>query len=101
MMPMIQFVRKPSDWTPVTRRIVCHEPSGLLFELVPGARFGSEDAAPADRLSANSFVLGDQIKAVTPEIREQLATEAVLMTLFLGGYVMPRDIKPKEQTHAA
>jgi hypothetical protein len=101
MMPMIQFVRKPSDWTPVTRRIVCHEPSGLLFELVPGARFGSEDEAPADRLSANSFGLGDHITPVTPEIREQLATEAVLMTLFLGRYIMPREFNPKEQTHAA
>jgi hypothetical protein len=81
--------------------MICHEPSGLLFELTPGARFESEDAAPPDRLSAKSFVVGDQTKPVTPETREQLATEAVLMTLFFGRYLMPRDITPKEQTHAA
>jgi hypothetical protein len=98
---MIQLVRKPSDWTPVARDIVCHEPSGLLFELVPGVQFQSEDAAPPDRLSAKSFVVGDQTRPVTPDVREQLASEAVLMTLFLGRYLVPRDITPKEQTHAA
>jgi hypothetical protein len=104
MMPrihMLQIVRQPSDWTAVSRNIVCHEPSGLLFELMPGARFGSEDAAPPDRLFAKSFVVGGTTVPITPEVREQLAAEAVLMALFLGRYLVPRDITPKEQTHAA
>jgi hypothetical protein len=98
---MIQIVRQPSDWTPVSSGIVCHEPSGFLFELAPGARFTSEDAAPPDRLSARSFVVGDDAAPVTSEARDQLATEAVLMTLFFGRYLVPRDITRKEQTHAA
>ncbi|MEA2992794.1 MAG: hypothetical protein QOD40_1714, partial [Alphaproteobacteria bacterium] len=69
--------------------------------LMPGARFGSEDAAPPDRLSAKPFVVGDDTTPVTPETREQLAAEAVLMILFLGRYLLPRDITSREQTHAA
>jgi hypothetical protein len=99
--PMIQIVRRPSDWTVVSSGIVCHEPSGLLFELVAGARFKSEDAAPADRLHARPFVVGDAAMPITSEAREQLVTEAVLMTLFFGRYLVPRDITPREQTHAA
>jgi hypothetical protein len=97
---MIQIVRQPSDWTVVSSGIVCHEPSGLLFELVPGARFKSEDAAHPDRLSARSFVVGDDATPITSEAREQLVTEAVLMTLFFARYLVPRDITSREQTHA-
>lgn len=98
---MIQIVRQPSDWTAVSRGIVCHEPSGLLFELMPDAPFNSGGVASPDRLSARSYVVGGAAAPVTPEAREQLATEAVLMTLFLGRYLLPRDITPREQTHAA
>jgi hypothetical protein len=68
---------------------------------MPGARFESEDMAPPDRLHAKSFVVGDATAPVTVDAHEQLGSEAVVMTLFLGRYVMPRDITPKEQTHAA
>ena len=98
---MMQIIRQPSDWTKVSRGIVCHEPSGLLFEIMPGRGFTATDAAPPDRLCAKSFVLGSEATPPAADALEALSAEAVLMILFFDRYVVPRDVTPREQANAA
>jgi hypothetical protein len=96
----MQIILNPADWTRLTSRTLCHEPSQTLFIVYPGLRDTTDHALP-ERLAAHAYPISDDIRLPEEAVLAALRIEAVLMLLFFHDMVTPLPIEIKERSNAA
>ena len=95
----MQIIVKPGDWTKLTARALCHEPTQTLFILAPRLAANGDHALP-DQITAHAYPLSDDAPRLSTAHLHALKGEAVIMILFLHGIIRPSLAKSKPRVHA-
>jgi hypothetical protein len=83
---MMQIILNPKNWTKLTARTLCHEPTQTLFIVYSRLSAMWDDALP-ERLGTHAYPISDNAPLPCEPMLSALKIEAILMLLLFHGII--------------